>query len=203
MPTVEEVRAQLREQAETEAKEKPSIALDGVDFGVGEAGTFFSVASMGDLPDDAEVGQTFLIRNVAQTVVFDGRKYVSAKRYKKEHRYKPIDVTTEDTLFLDDVEDPADDESLVETGVGASRIDFTKLMSEAKSKHPGVSDFRFRPINTRGQSDLELKFGKYANYEVSSLTDDHDGRSYLRWMLGEPFPEAVKDIIKHWLGERD
>lgn len=49
--------------------------------------------------------------------------------------------------------------------------------------------------------DAVLNFGKFKGRTVSSLVSERDGRSYLRWILGQEFGKELKEIVQRCLEE--
>lgn len=48
--------------------------------------------------------------------------------------------------------------------------------------------------------DALLGFGRYSGSNVSDLARDEDGNDYLHWMIGQEFPDELKQVIQLQLG---
>lgn len=58
---------------------------------------------------------------------------------------------------------------------------------------------RFLGVESDGEPDAILQFGKYKGQKVSHLVvESPESRDYLRWVTGEEFPEELKEIIAAW-----
>lgn len=63
-----------------------------------------------------------------------------------------------------------------------------------KPTHPVFKHSGRYTVSDDGHDAL-LKFGKHKGNSISELAKSNSG--YLNWMLGQEFPEELKDIIKH------
>lgn len=73
----------------------------------------------------------------------------------------------------------------------------------ARAKYDRLRYKRKRSMNGRyttdGHGDATLSFGKHKGKTVGELASGPDGRSYLRWMLKQEFPEDLLEIVKSQL----
>lgn len=59
---------------------------------------------------------------------------------------------------------------------------------------------RFNVVESEGNDDAIMLFGKYRGQKVSRLVvESPEGRDYLRWVMREEFPDELKTIIEFWL----
>jgi hypothetical protein len=82
-------------------------------------------------------------------------------------------------------------------------LDKSKFTKRARAS--GDFSYTFSPGGGGGKhkissdgSDALLLFGKHSGKNVSDLAREEPG--YLRWMLGQDFPEPLLDVIRHVLG---
>lgn len=72
----------------------------------------------------------------------------------------------------------------------------------AGARSRGSASSSFYTVSATG-TDAQLKAGRYAGRSVSELAKSKDGRSYLRWILREDFPEELKGVIRHQMEEAE
>lgn len=76
-------------------------------------------------------------------------------------------------------------------------VDNLKQKHRTNQERHKYSSSKYK-ISADGQ-DAILWFGRHNGYSVSDLAKTEDGRSYLKWILGQEFDVALKDICAYQL----
>lgn len=122
------------------------------------------------------------------------RKYANAKLHVPEESPEPeeLDRSVNKGFAMPDVGAAMKRE--------AKKRKKRKMPEEWKGAKASPSGWKGRTLFVRDGAEIILQFGKYSGSAIGRMANDRDGRSYLTWILGQEFPEDLKNECRKALG---